>query len=136
MNRRDVLAGGAALAFMAFPARAAVTSPPSNAQDIADLGQIDVILQARVAALAAEAGLTRVGFAACDITNGKAAFVRGGELFPLQSVYKFPIAVAVLHMVQMRQLHFERTVDLTRAQIAPGYSPLAAALRRSTVRSK
>src|SRR5260221_2971837 len=134
MNRRGVLAGGAALALSASIARAAVTPPPASAQDIADLGQIDEVLQARVAALANERGLAGVGFAACDLAKGRAAFVRGGELFPLQSVGKLPVAVAVLHMVQMRQLRFERTIDLSRPQIAPGTSPLADGLRRAPVR--
>ncbi len=134
MNRRGVLAGGAALALLPSIARAAAPPPPASAQDIADLGQIDESLQARIAALADEAGLTRIGFAACDITKGRAAFVRGGELFPLQSVGKLPIAVAVLHMMQTRQLRFERTIDLSRPQIAPGASPLADSLRRAPVR--
>jgi beta-lactamase class A len=115
-------------------ARAADLPPPAAAQDIADLGQIDEPLQARIAALATEAGLPRIGFAAADIAKGRAAFVRGGELFPLQSVYKLPLAVAVLHMVQTRQLQFERAVTLTRAQIAPGVSPLADTLRRGPIR--
>lgn len=115
-------------------ARAADLPPPAAAQDIADLGQIDEPLQARIAALATEAGLPRIGFAAADIAKGRAAFVRGGELFPLQSVYKLPLAVAVLHMVQTRQLTFERAVTLTRAQIAPGVSPLADTLRRGPIR--
>ena len=134
MNRRRLLAGAAALALLPALARAAVTPPPASAQDIADLGQIDESLQARVAALANEAGLPHVGFAACDIAKGKAAFVRGGELFPLQSVGKLPIAVAVLYMVQTRQLRFERTIDLSRAQIAPGAGPLADSLRRAPLR--
>ena len=115
-------------------ARGADSPLPAVAQDIADLGQIDEQLQARIAALASEAGLTRVGFAACDITKGRAAFVRGGELFPLQSVYKFPLAVAVLHLAQLRQLQLERVVTLTPASIAPGASPLADSLRRGPLR--
>lgn len=114
-------------------ARAAEPAPPAVAQDIADLGPIDEPLQARIAALANEAGL-RVGFAAADITKGRAAFVRSGEAFPLQSVYKLPIAVAVLHMAQERQLPLERAVTLSRANISPGVSPLADTLRRGPVR--
>jgi beta-lactamase class A len=92
-------------------------------------------LQARIAALASEGGLPYVGFAACDITKGRAAFVRAGELFPLQSVYKLPLAVAALDLVQAHKLSLERPVNLTRAMIAPGVSPLADALRRSPVRT-
>lgn len=133
LDRRMLLLGGASLTLLPSLARAAEPAPPAAAQDIADLGPIDEVLQARIAALANEAGL-RVGFAAADITKGRAAFVRPGELFPLQSVYKLPIAVAALHMAQEHQLPLERTVTLTRANIAPGVSPLADTLRRGPVR--
>ena len=93
------------------------------------------MLQARIAALANEAGLTRIGFAAADITHGRAAFVRGGELFPLQSVSKFPVSVALLHMAQTRRLQLERPVTLTRDDIAPGASSLADNLRRAPLRT-
>ena len=135
LDRRLLLLGGASLTLAPSLARAADPAPPAAAQDIAGLGQVDEPLQARIAALAAEAGLPRVGFAASDITKGRAAFVRAGELFPLQSVYKLPLAVAVLHMVQTHQLLLERVVTLTAREIAPGVSPLAETLRRGPLRT-
>ena len=134
LDRRTILLAAPALLLGAPLARGADVPAPASAQDIVDLGQIDLALQARVAALANEAGLTRIGFAARDITKGRAAFVRGGELFALQSVAKLPIAVAALQMVQTRQLRFERTIDLNRAQIAPGAGALADSLRRGPMR--
>lgn len=116
-------------------ARAADIAPPAVAQDIADLGQIDEPLQARIAALANEAGLPRIGFAAADIAKGRAAFVRPGELFPLQSISKLPIAVAVLHKAQTREVQLERSITLNRSQIAPGSSRIADALRRAPLRT-
>ena len=116
-------------------ARAGDIAPPAVAQDIADLGQIDEPLQARIAALASEAGLPRIGFAAADISKGRAAFVRPGELFPLQSISKLPIAVAVLHKAQSHELLLERPVTLGRGEIAPGLSLLADMLRRQPLRT-
>ena len=70
------------------------------AQDVATLGAPDMALEAKVAALAAEAGLAKVGFAAVDMDRGRTAFVRGGELFPMEGLNKLPIAVAYLKLVQ------------------------------------
>ena len=134
LDRRLLMLGGASLALAPNLARAADIAPPAVAQDIAGLGQIDEPLQARIAALANEAGLPRIGFAAADITKGRAAFVRPGELFPLQSIAKLPIAVAALHRVQARELLLDRATTLTRANIAPGLSPLADTLRRGPMR--
>lgn len=135
LDRRLLMLAGASFALTPAATRADDIAPPAVAQDIADLGQIDEPLQARIAALATEAGLPRVGFAAADIAKGRAAFVRPGELFPLQSVSKLPIAVAVLHKAQMHELQLERPVTLSRAQIAPGLSPIADTLRRAPLRT-
>jgi len=129
LDRRDILLGAAAFALAPTIARAA-EAPPAIAQDVAMLGAPDAALEAKIAALANEAGLPRVGFAAVDVTRGRAAFVRGGELFPMQSVYKLPIAVAYLRMVQQGAAKLETRTRLTAADIAPGRSPLADRLRR------
>lgn len=121
---------GAATAALAPSLARAVEQAPAIAQDVALLGAPDVTLEAKIAALANEAGFPRVGFAAVDIAKGRTAFVRGGELFPMQSVYKLPIAVAFLRMVQQGEAKLETRVRLTAADIAPGRSPLADRLRR------
>jgi beta-lactamase class A len=126
--RRDVLLGATAFALLA---RVAHADPlPAVAQDVAALGAPDTALEAKIAALAGEAGLARIGFAAVDITKGRTAFLRGGELFPMQSVCKLPIAVAFLRMVQQGAKRLDTKVRLTSADIAPGRSPLADRLRR------
>jgi beta-lactamase class A len=125
--RRDLLIGAAALALGARIARA--DALPAIAQDVAALGAPDAALEAKIAGLANEAGLPRVGFAAVDITKGRTAFVRGGELFPMQSVCKLPIAIAFLRMVQQGDKRLDAKLRLTAADIAPGRSPLADRLR-------
>ena len=127
LDRRQVLLGAASAAFAGALARAE-TLPPI-AQDVALLGAPDGILEGKIAALAGEAGL-RVGFAAVDLVKGRTAFVRGGELFPMQSVTKLPIAVAYLRMVQGGQAKLDARVRLTAGDISPGRSPLADKLRR------
>lgn len=128
LKRRDILIGAAALALGARVARA--DPLPAIAQDVAALGAPDAALEAKIAALANEAGLPRIGFAAVDIAKGRTAFVRGGELFPMQSVCKLPIAVAVLRLAQEGNVRLDAKLRLSAADIAPGRSPLADRLRR------
>ena len=130
LHRRDVLLGAAGAAFAGL-ARGA--EAPPIAQDVALLGAPDSVLEAKVATLASEAGL-RIGFAAADFVKGRTAFVRGGELFPMHTVYDLPIAIAFLRLVQSGQLRLDARVRLTVADVAPGRSPLAQRLRsRPTV---
>jgi len=129
LDRRGILFGGAALALTQAVARA--EKPPAFAQDVANLGAPDTVLEAKIAGLANEAGLAHVGFAAVDVVKGRTAFVRGGELFKTQGVDKLPIAVAFLRMVQQGDLRLEAKLRLTAADIAPGRSPLSDRLRKS-----
>ena len=112
-NRRSILLGAATLALTPIIARAA-EKPPAFAQDVANLGAPDTVLESKITGLANEAGLAHVGFAAVDIVKGRTAFVRGGELFKMQGVSKLPIAVAILRRVQQGVAHlcwlFERWV--------------------------
>lgn len=130
LNRRQILAGATAVALLPRDGRAA-NEGAAVAQDIATLGAPDTALEAKIAGLASEAGLARVGFAAVDVSKGRTAFVRGGELFPMQSIYKLPIAVAYLRMVQRGEAKLETKLQLTAADIAPGRSPLADRLRKN-----
>jgi beta-lactamase class A len=127
IDRREILLGGAA-AMLSAGLSQAETLPPI-AQDVALLGAPDAGLEAKVAALAGEAGL-RIGFAAVDLVKGRTAFVRGGELFPMQSVTQLPIAVAYLRMVQRSEARLEATIRLSAVDIAPGRSPLGDKLRK------
>lgn len=127
LDRRIFLISAAALAIV--PRASAAETAPPIAQDVALLGAPDPVLEAKIAALAIEAGLT-VAFAAVDIGKGRTAFVHGGELSPMNNVAKLPLAVAILRMVQDGKLTLDRRVRLAAADIAPGRSPLAARLRK------
>lgn len=127
IDRRGLLMGATSLMLATALARAQV-SPPPLAQDVALLGAPDPSLEAKIATLATEAGL-RIGFAAVDLDKGRTAFVRGGELFPMQGVAQLPLAVAFMQLAQRGKTSLDRRVRLTAADIAPGRSPLAARLK-------
>jgi beta-lactamase class A len=129
LDRRDVLLG--ALGALGAGVTRAAETPPPIAQDVALLGAPDAGLEAKIAALAGEAGL-RIGFAAVDLVKGRTAFVRGGELFAMAGVRHLPIAVGFLRLVQSGRARLETRVRLTAGDIAPGRSPLAERLRRRT----
>ncbi len=55
-----------------------------------------------------------VGVAAVVIETGEAAFLNGDERFPMQSVYKLPIAMAVLEKVKRGQLGLDEKIGVTK----------------------
>ena len=54
----------------------------------------------------------RVGISARVVETGESVDWHGDEQFPMQSVYKFPIAMAVLHQVDQRKLTLNQTVHV------------------------
>ena len=104
------------------------TSAGAIPQDVTLLGAPDLALEKQIAALAKTLPDTRIGFAAINLTKGNTAFLREGELFPMQSVYKLPIVIAYLDMVENGEADLNKIVTLTAVDIAPGRSPLAKKL--------
>jgi beta-lactamase class A len=127
LSRRTLLTG-AALALTPLARAAAPTG--AIAQDVANLGAPDTALEAKIAALATEASLTKVGFAAVDMSKGRTAFVRGGELFAMEGLNKLPIAAAYLKLVQDGAARLDARIYLKAADIVPGRSPIADRLRK------
>ena len=103
-------------------------------QDVANLGAPDRALEARLGKLADALGASKVGIAAVDLANGRTAFLREGELFPMQGVSALPIAIAFLRLAEQGKANLNGFVHLTAADISPGRSPMAAKLRRKPVR--
>lgn len=68
-----------------------------------------------------------VGAAAVVIGDSGVLFdVHGAEHFPMQSVYKFPIGMAVLHAVDKGSLKLDQSVTVRKAELVPPalHSPL------------
>lgn len=132
LDRRSILIGAAALALA--PLARAADPHGAIAQDVANLGAPDATLEAKIEALAAHAGLSKIGFAAIDMDKGRTAFVRGGELFPMEGLNKLPIAVAFLKLVQDGAARLDARIFLKASDIVPGRSPIADRLRKRRTR--
>lgn len=57
----------------------------------------------------------KVGAAAMLIETGESVSLNGDDPFPMQSVYKMPIAMAVLHLVDQKKLTLNQRVSFTKA---------------------
>ncbi len=77
-----------------------------------------------IAKIAASAGGT-VGVAAVAVETGERFALRGGERFPMMSVYKLPIALTLLHEVETGRLSLEKPVVIRPSDLRLGNSPLA-----------
>lgn len=66
-----------------------------------------------------------VGVAAEDTLTGRKVSVRGDEPFPMGSVYKLPIALAVLHKVGRDQEMLDIDITIEPSDFSPGHSPIA-----------
>ena len=81
-------------------------------------------LQRQVEAIAAASGAT-VGVGVVELETGERWSVNGAEAFPLQSVFKLPLAILVLSRVDAGALRLDAQVPVARAELRPGFSPLA-----------
>lgn len=84
-------------------------------------------LQKEIAAIAASGG-GRVGAAAMLVETGERVAVRGGERFPMQSVFKLPVGLWVLHEVDAGRVKLDTQVTLRREDLLDGgLDPIATA---------
>src|ERR1043165_3865978 len=65
-----------------------------------------------------------VGVAALDLRSGRAVRVNAGERFPMGSVYKVPIAIALLHAADRGDVALGREITIEPRDFAPGWSPI------------
>ena len=67
-----------------------------------------------------------VGVSVLDLSTKDTLTINGNRKFPMQSVYKFPIGLAVLHHVGEGKLSLDQKIELKREDYYPGtWSPLA-----------
>lgn len=55
-----------------------------------------------------------VGIAVMDLNSKDTISLNGSQRFPMQSVFKFPLALAILHLVDERKLSLTQIVHLTK----------------------
>lgn len=76
--------------------------------------------------LISRAARGRVGAAVMLLETGETVAIEGSARFPMQSVYKLPIGMAVLHRVDERALSLDEKVRVEVADFVPAtmYSPV------------
>ncbi|MDX5331007.1 MAG: class A beta-lactamase [Caulobacteraceae bacterium] len=84
-------------------------------------------LDATAAELAERAAPARLGAAFLNLESGEVWAFRGSEAFPMQSVFKAPLAAVVLDRVDAGDLALSDTVTLTDEDLSPPFSPVAEA---------
>ncbi|HLH08150.1 MAG TPA: class A beta-lactamase [Terriglobales bacterium] len=67
----------------------------------------------------AQAARGKVGAAAMVLETGEAVSLQGGKHFPMQSVYKLPIVMAVLQQVDAGRLKPDQKVQVREADLVP-----------------
>lgn len=74
-----------------------------------------------------------IGMSALHVESGRTLSERGDEPFPMGSVYKFPIALEILRLLDDGTLTIEQQVRVLPAEFAPGWSPLRDAANGKAV---
>ena len=84
-------------------------------------------------AIAEPAGGT-VGFAAVDLASGRSLGLRQDERFPMQSVFKLPIAIEVLRQVDEGKIKLDHEIVLAADDAREGATGTIVIPSRTTVR--
>lgn len=71
----------------------------------------------------------RLGVALLDLRDRKTWSHRGAESFPMQSVFKWPLAIAVLQAVEARHFTLDDKITIRRSEFSLYHSPLARAFK-------
>jgi len=105
----------------------AVSSPVPDPPDPASAA-----FAAAVDAAAREAGGAVVGVAAVHLESGRGRSIRGGERFQMASVFKVPVAIAVLDAVEKGALRLDEEVEIRpsdRREVGPLYDEWKPGMR-------
>lgn len=118
MNRRPLIVLLISAAFLSqAPSSLSQTPPPASARASGLRRQIGLI---------SRSARGRVGAAVMLLETGEAVDFNGDGHFPMQSVYKLPIAMTVLRRVDEGALTLDEKVRVTAGDLVPGkvHSPL------------
>jgi beta-lactamase class A len=100
-------------AFAAMPLTAMASGGPS-----APAHQVD--LQHTLDALAQRARPGTLGISVLDLQSGATWRINADRGYPMMSVFKAPVAAAVLSRIEKGELSLDQKVTLTRADVLPG----------------
>lgn len=85
------------------------------AQQLSLKSQLNTIIQSKNAS---------IGIAVQGPGDQNAIIINANHRFPMQSVYKFPLALAVLKQVDEGKLALNQKIKITKADLLPTYSPM------------
>lgn len=93
-----------------------------------DTPELDVeMLEREVGAIARRASPGTLGVGLMNLDSGQTYQLNGERPFPMQSVFKLPLAAAVLAEVDGRRLSLDERVLLGEEQLSAQHSPIASA---------
>ncbi len=113
-----------ALPFLAFLFFVPLFAGAVAAEGVAATVSTEPALEKEIARIASAVSGS-VGAAAIHLESGRTASWNGGDRFPMASVYKIPIAVALLSRVERGEVDLDSMVALRRADHRPGSGILA-----------
>ncbi len=96
---------------------------------VAAVGPNPMLLQQQLNTLDVSAAQGHVGIGVLDLNTGEAWFRNGKQRFPMQSVFKLPVGIVVLKLVDAGKLSLDQLVTISRPEFAPGYSPILKEIR-------
>ncbi len=79
------------------------------------------VLKTRISAID-KASQGRLGVGVKDLSTGQTWFLRGNEHFPLLSVFKLPLGIAVLYTVDKGKLSLNTKIKITKNDLSTPYS--------------
>jgi beta-lactamase class A len=120
LDRRTLIAAAPATLVAACEPRMPVTVSTTPKIDVEGLGRAVAAIAAR-----AQPGVLGVGLA--NLESGQAFLFNGDRRFPMQSVFKLPLAAAVFAEVDAGRLLLTERFYLTKEQLSPQLSAIAAA---------
>lgn len=85
------------------------------------------LLDQAIGDIAARAQPAAMEVAVQNLEGGEMWAWNGDKAFPMQSVFKAPLAAAVLAEVDLGHVSLDETITLTEADISPAHSPVADA---------
>lgn len=102
---------------------------PTRAQD--QPGEVEQELERRLKIIC-EGAQGTVGLSVVHIESGKTISVNGNSQLPLYSVFKLPLAIAILKDAEENRLRLDQKIHVTPAEIVPG-APGNTALWRKPI---
>ena len=105
--------------FAAGCAKPATTAEATTAAHTVQSGKLEQELEQRLKTMAGSAQGT-VGLSVVHIESGRTISINGNSQLPLYSVFKLPLAIAVLKEVEENRLRLNQNVHVVPAEIVPG----------------